>query len=340
MTRLRRIHVAGAIGTLVLGLFVVTPVGALVYVERHATSPVAADGAALPMTAPTTRDHVTETFVAGVTVEQQDGFAITASRSGVLTSLSLTSGSTVGAGDLIASVDDRPIFAFTGSAPLHRTLELGRSGPDVRRLQAFLTGLGLFSGEADGRFGPTTANAVGAWNTTHGSTGRQFDQSSVTWIGPEPIVVAELAAAVGQRVSPDTVLAHGPRTTLAVLVDAQGVAPGDYELTVGPISVQYTAPGGRIDSPPARDDLASVIDQDGAAGILTSRSATEVLVVPASAVVTDLDGSTCVFPDAHGRAIEVTAVGSRAGVVHLPGDTQIREVLVNPADVRSPLSCD
>lgn len=54
-------------------------------------------------------------------------------------------------------------------APL-RALKEGDSGPDVRAVQLFLAGKGLYSGAADGSFGPFTRKAVIAWQTNESLT--------------------------------------------------------------------------------------------------------------------------------------------------------------------------
>lgn len=70
-------------------------------------------------------------------------------------------GRTVGEGDVVLEVWDRPVIALEGRVPLGRSLWPGVWGPDVRGLEEALVRLGLL-GAADGVAGVDTADAVGA----------------------------------------------------------------------------------------------------------------------------------------------------------------------------------
>ncbi len=82
---------------------------------------------------------------------------------GVLTSLSVADGATVNVGDVLYTVDLRPVVAAVGTVPAFRDLTRGDTGADVVQLQQFLAAVGLFDGEADGEFDYWTAVAVEAW---------------------------------------------------------------------------------------------------------------------------------------------------------------------------------
>ena len=333
----RRAGHAAVTSALVLAL-IVAPCTVLWYAASRTASPLAADASPLPMTAAPVMDEVVQTHVVGLTLERQDGLVVRSSSAGVVTTIDVKPGSIIRADDRIGSVGDTPIFAFTGSAPLHRSLGVGSKGRDVQRLQRFLHEAGLLRAGPDGHFGRETAEAVERWNESHGRAGRTFDVEAVAWIGDGPLTVATILAHPGDRLDTNAGLVQGPQVTMAVTIDSNGVPPGDYDLSVGGASVSYTSPGAvtRADDVAALD---SAVSQDAAAGTLTSRSGTPVLVVPASALVTDLDGAVCIFPDAEAAAVRVRPLGSRGGTVHLPSDTPISSVLANPAAVREDLRC-
>jgi peptidoglycan hydrolase-like protein with peptidoglycan-binding domain len=81
----------------------------------------------------------------------------------VVTGVFVRPGDPLPAGQPLASVSGRPVFALPGAVPAYRDLGLGDTGGDVAQLQAALTGLGHpCGGDPAGTFGPGTANAVTA----------------------------------------------------------------------------------------------------------------------------------------------------------------------------------
>ena len=52
--------------------------------------------------------------------------------------------------------------------PRERSLRFGHQGPDVRRLQRTLSGLGLMTAAEDGHFGRVTEGAVRDFQRSHG----------------------------------------------------------------------------------------------------------------------------------------------------------------------------
>lgn len=86
-----------------------------------------------------------------------------AAAAGIVTRGSAEVGSTMNEGALVVEVDSRPAFVFAGELPAYRDITPGTQGDDVRQLQAALTRLGVFTGTADGTFGPSTQDAIGAY---------------------------------------------------------------------------------------------------------------------------------------------------------------------------------
>jgi multidrug efflux pump subunit AcrA (membrane-fusion protein) len=69
----------------------------------------------------------------------------------------------LGAGDVAANVDGRPVFVLPGGIPMHRDLGPGMNGPDVRQLETALSGLGFSPGAVDGTYDASTESAVSAF---------------------------------------------------------------------------------------------------------------------------------------------------------------------------------
>jgi peptidoglycan hydrolase-like protein with peptidoglycan-binding domain len=88
--------------------------------------------------------------------------------SGVVTSVGVEPGVEVAAGDVLLTVDLRPMVVAVGDVPSFRDLALRAEGPDVVQLQELLSDLGHYSGELDGVFGSGVRAAVKAWQESLG----------------------------------------------------------------------------------------------------------------------------------------------------------------------------
>ena len=87
---------------------------------------------------------------------------------GTVTSVAVSDGDEVSAGDTVYTVDLRPIVAAVGAVPAFRDLSLGSQGPDVAQLQILLAEEGFYSDESDGEFGRGTLAAVRRWQESLG----------------------------------------------------------------------------------------------------------------------------------------------------------------------------
>ncbi|MEV7416864.1 peptidoglycan-binding protein [Streptomyces sp. NPDC089919] len=81
----------------------------------------------------------------------------------VVTRLPLAAGAPVRAGQVLAEVSGRPVFALPGALPAYRDLRPGATGADVGQLQRALAALGHRTGpDRAGVFGPGTGAALAA----------------------------------------------------------------------------------------------------------------------------------------------------------------------------------
>ncbi|WP_234337090.1 peptidoglycan-binding protein [Streptomyces xylophagus] len=71
-------------------------------------------------------------------------------------------------GDVLMTVNGRPVFALGGSVPMYRALGPGTSGDDVTQLQTALKRLGFDPGATSGTYGQGTATAVADWYRSKG----------------------------------------------------------------------------------------------------------------------------------------------------------------------------
>lgn len=82
-------------------------------------------------------------------------------------------GTVVKEGDVLMTVDGRPVFALRGSVPMYRALGPGASGDDVTQLQKALRRLGSDPGSISGTFRQGTAAAVTDWYQGKGYEAQQ-----------------------------------------------------------------------------------------------------------------------------------------------------------------------
>ncbi len=69
-------------------------------------------------------------------------------------------GTTLGEGDVLIGLDDRPVIVLKGQLPLLEDVPPGATGSAVTQLQNALARLDLYTGEIDGIYGPATQQAV------------------------------------------------------------------------------------------------------------------------------------------------------------------------------------
>ena len=77
-------------------------------------------------------------------------------------------GTKIKEGDVLMTVNGRPVFALGGSVPMYRALGPGTSGDDVTQLQKALKRLGFDPGAISGTYGQGTATAVADWYKSKG----------------------------------------------------------------------------------------------------------------------------------------------------------------------------
>ncbi|MFM9569696.1 peptidoglycan-binding protein [Streptomyces turgidiscabies] len=77
-------------------------------------------------------------------------------------------GSEVKEGDVLMTVNGRPVLALRGKVPMYRAMGPGASGDDVKQLQGALRRLGFDPGSISGNYRQGTASAVTAWYADKG----------------------------------------------------------------------------------------------------------------------------------------------------------------------------
>ncbi|NOY56426.1 MAG: peptidoglycan-binding protein, partial [Actinobacteria bacterium] len=233
---------------------------------------------------------------------------------GVVTSMPVTAGDEVSAGDVLYTVDLRPVVVAVGSVPAFRDMSLAAAGPDVAQLQELLVALGFLDVEPDGVFGRSTQSAVKAWQRSLGvKDDGVLGAGDVVFVPELPVRVAFAdSLRVGARLS------GGEEVVLTVPADPTFVIPlSPEQRSLVPLAaeVKVTYPEGvwearvqeavespqmgRLDLVLGGADGGSVCGDDCAAwvGLLDQ---------------TDFRAQVVVIPDTVGPLVPISAIGTDA----------------------------
>lgn len=318
--------------------------GSVLALRAASQSPLESASQAEPLIAVVESAERRNDVQAGIAVEYAEAIAPAGNASGTLTAVDLAPGTTIGAGTVVGQVDFRDLVAYSSAAPLFRDITRGLKGDDVRIAQEVLTGLGYGSVEPDGNAGVATERAIRTFNAAHGYGDQNpvLSLASLVWIGTGPVTVAESKVTLGGAVAPGTELFTTTASLAAIAVTEPASLTRDaaVELTIGEVTTAYEPGRGRVTEPEAVAAIAELLGQatQGSA-VLRLVDPVSVGTVPASAVVTDELGRTCIFTDLASGFVPVEPVGGSLGTVDLDPSLIGRPVLVNPRDVREDLAC-
>lgn len=264
---------------------------------------------------------------------------------GVVTSIPASSDNVVDQGDILYTVDLRPVVIAEGEVPSFRDIGEGDAGDDVRQLQRLLSDRGLYRGRMSGKAGPETAEAIRAWQ-------RELDVESTGISGAGDIVFVETLPArirldAGQLTRGDTLdggerlvstLSSAPDFALVVTVAQAGQAPiGTRVEITGPEGVRWTAEVAGQERDPETDLVTLDVTAEGGGAVCGAQCAAipvggettmparvvtqepvEGLVVPSIALVSSATGGIELV-DADGARIAVTVGASAHGMSVVEG---------------------
>lgn len=261
--------------------------------------------------------------------------AATTSRTTEVVTSVAAAGTEVRLGDVLYTVDGRPVVVMSGSLPAWRTLSTASDdGSDVLQLEQSLVALGYDpDGEmtVDEEFDTNTENAVEAWQTGLGieATG-EVPLGSVVFLSSSA-TVSTVHTATGDSVGEgDAVLTVSAPSQL-VVIDVpdeaqQFVVPGlpvdldGIQGTVTRLRSIESDSGVGVQAVITPTEPLGVVDGTTVGVEITVTEASDALLAPADAVASRLDGSYAVqVQQADGRAawtpVEVLGVsGSRVGI--------------------------
>ncbi|MCU1397583.1 MAG: peptidoglycan-binding protein [Acidimicrobiales bacterium] len=252
-------------------------------------------------------------------------------------------GATVGLGDVLYTVDSQPVVALSGGLPAWRSLSTASTnGPDIAQLEISLVSLGYDPGHTvviDDHFDSHTKAMVERWQTGLGivATGKVL-LGSVVFLpnaGPSGTTVSAVSTSIGSTVGDGDAIVTLTTDTQDVVID---VPDGDEAFIVPGLSVQLGTGTGTVSLLRSIDRSGTVVVEavivptapiDGASNgatvkvTITTDSVPGVLIVPAEALLSRLDGSYAVQVQAtHGTVTwhTVELLGISGNKVAIRGD--------------------
>jgi peptidoglycan hydrolase-like protein with peptidoglycan-binding domain len=290
---------------------------------RNATSNRSGQGAAAPA-AP-----------AATTATTTPSQTVTTRTTQTVTSIARV-GSPIALGDLIYKIDNQPVIALLGPLPAWRTLSVASTdGPDIVQLEYSLVALGYDPDgkvKVDNHFDTTTATMVKAWQTGLGETPTgSVPLGSVVFL-PTPTTALDVSAKVGDKVVDGTKILTLATDAQQIVID---VPTADQSRIVPGLVVAVGGGQGTVELLRSITRSNAVVVQavitpntpiqnasNGATvSVTVSLDALKgVLIVPAQALVSRLDGTYAVQVQAADgsttwHTVELLGVsGSKVGI--------------------------
>ncbi|WP_295126030.1 peptidoglycan-binding domain-containing protein [uncultured Leifsonia sp.] len=278
--------------------------------------------------------------------------------SGTVTSIAITPGQELREGDVLFSVDLRPVRIALGSTPSFRALSLGAKGPDVKQLLELMAVLGYYDGTPDESFGSQAQRAVKEYQRN-----QHLAEDGVIQMG-DVVYVPSLPARVlldSEVISVGTPVSGGERgiaTLAAVPVfsiplsesQATTVKPGsaveietgnglwkatvaNQEPSADPASRDLRAILAPISDTPICADSCAIVPAGGASRFsakLVIQAAVEGTVIPSVAIQTSSTGDTFLI-DTAGRRLPVEIVARAKGMTVVSGISPGTRVRLQPS---------
>jgi multidrug efflux system membrane fusion protein len=210
------------------------------YVAVTGSSPVEelTEDEPVPATATVTTTTLVETENIDGTLGYGEPVPLTNRLAGTITSTA-AEGATVGRGQALYAVDQRPVVLFHGGVPAYRPLHVGVAGDDVRQFEENLRAVGYLGFTIDQTYSDATDRAVRRWQDDLG-----MEQTGVVELGRvvflgDAIRVAEVRVRPGDAAAPEQPVLTYTGTTRVVTA---AVDAGQRALAVPGEAVTVTAP--------------------------------------------------------------------------------------------------
>lgn len=265
---------------------------------------------------------------------------------GTTVEVAVSPGDTVESGDVVVVIDNIDRVAWHSDRPFFRALGRGASGDDVADVQRLLSATGYYEGEIDGHYGGGTVTAAARWAGSIGivEPDGSFEPGWIVWLPDLAFAVDAVTIAAGGAApgfGTEILLGAAPLVRAeAVTIDGEPFRRGpgwvaDLEGVLIPISAE-----GRLDRGALDTLIDSTVGDEIAISIMRAQPL-EVVVVPATAIMTNDAGDTCIWvqdgADYRATPIDVGAATTRT--VNVTGVEPGTPVLMNPGEVLEIPAC-
>lgn len=236
-----------------------------------------------PATAEVTVQTLTETVTVAGDLGYGEALDMACLLAGTLTELP-AAGDVLERGDVLYSVDDRPVVLMYGSLPAYRALSPGIEGADVEQFEENLAALGYDGFTVDDEYTDATADAVEQWQDDLG-----LEETGAVELGrvvftPDAIRVDTVDPQLGAVAQPGgAVFAYtGLDKVVTVEVELE-----DQELVVVGEAVRITLPDGTEATGTVTGSETVVTEETGQGGETEDVTYLEVTVAADDATVFD-----------------------------------------------------
>lgn len=188
-------------------------------------APAAAPPPVETSTATVERTDLVETHTIDGLIGYGTATALAAQLAGTITAVP-RAGATLGRGDRLYAVDNRPVLLLIGSLPAYRELSPGVRGRDVLQLERNLRRLGYDDFDVDRDYTYATAAAVRDWQEDNGLVRTGVVELGRVVLRPDELRVDSVAVTPGQSIAAGgPVLSHTP-TERIVTADLEVASAG------------------------------------------------------------------------------------------------------------------
>lgn len=265
---------------------------------------------------------------------------------GTVTTVDVNVGAAIDAGDQIYSVNLRPVVAGQGSIPSFADTVLGDSGQAVEQLQSFLSYLGYWQWEIDGKFDKNFEDAIKLWQSDYGyQPDGVVKEGDIIWFDalPQRIALDEESLFAGARITAGegtiATLSTEPKFTIDVKeFQAQSIATGTLvSLNPAPSTIWSAQIESLYTPEDSLDTVVAVLEGEGGDSICGDEcgsipmetpelipaeivlvTAQEGLVVPNAAITSTAAGET-VLTSVDGNSFEIEVLTSAKGMSLIDG---------------------
>ena len=238
-----------------------------------------------------------------------------ASSTGLLTSIDVASGDVVEPGDVLYTINLRPVVGATGLVPAFRDLALGDNGADVRQLQELLIEVGFLDSAPDGQFDERTEAAVRAWQASLGIDDGVVRLGDVLFTAELPIrVIPTGEVAIGEPVTGGeaviAALAPEPTVVIPLTREQRDLVPLSGEVVVTHPGGSWSGVIARAAEPDTEGGLLDLVLEGVDGGPICGDACVDAIPPEGR---TDFEAEIVVVPPTTGPVVPIAAISTDPG---------------------------